>query len=239
MASTDRKSNRTRRSTGAKGQAAIEARAAKINALRDRLKAWEGDHTQEDIDAAIALFGASEDGYSDRNCMLIVMQDPQATQVRGTWDWQDVGRQLVVRAPIAILQPAGTYTAEDKAEADPQFGAKAGEQDVTADDGKSKERQRFRIHPVYDIRHTAPVTCQTCGEGIHRVGRESEAQMRERGGRRQATLWTHTGNPKAGHKAERVYVEPAAAPEPVAAAVAPGAEADGADVAAELLDEVM
>jgi hypothetical protein len=62
--------------------------------------------------------------------------------------------------------------------------------------------------------------------------------MRARGGRRQATLWTHTGNPKADHQAVRVYIKPEPAPEP-AAAVVPGAESEGADVAAALLDEVM
>jgi hypothetical protein len=184
-------------------RADIEALAARKAALYDQLESWEEDADEDEVAAAIAMFSAIDDGYSERNAMLIAMQDPQATKVAGYRQWQDIGRQVGTypegQGGITILRFAGSYPAKDGAEAGDapraDYGAKPAETDAAADDasGDKKPSNRFRLTTVHDIRWTHEIVCAACGEKIHRTGWDKAARRH---------TWTHTGNPAAGHPAE-------------------------------------
>jgi hypothetical protein len=165
--------------------------------------------------------------YKGDNPARILMQDPDATDVRGPLDWLDAGRS-VRRYPegqygITIVQPLGNDRDKDKDAAQAQADADAdaapkGKQpgEISSDDLKPK-RMPFTLTTVHDVRNTDPVVCETCGAAIHRTGMETAEQVKARGGRRRASLWTHTETkPADGHKAVRLWVDPAAAASPAA-----------------------
>lgn len=196
---TRRGGSRRRKPTAAD----VAAHAARKQALFDKLEAWQEDADEDDIAAAVAMFAAIEDGYSERNAMLIAMQDPQATKVAGYRQWQDAGRQVVAypegQGGITIVRFKGAAkdAAKDGAEAadGPPAADAPAETDATGDDAK-KARNRFALTTVHDIRNTVAIVCGVCGEPIHRTGFDKSAGPRGR------HTWTHTGNPQAGHTAE-------------------------------------
>ena len=123
--------------TSTKRKVSAEDYAAKIQDLRDRFDEWSEDQDE----ATLALLVALHDGYSERNSLLIAMQDPEATDVSGYKEWLARGRQVRKgEHGIAILAPAG-HRDEEKND--------AGE--VT-----TKGRQFFRLAYVFDVRQTDP-----------------------------------------------------------------------------------
>lgn len=107
-------------------------RSEKVAALKEELAEFE-----EELDEEMrAEMYARVQGYSERNIMLIVMQRPDATEVRGFKAWLAVGR--VVR----------------KGESGIQILAPAGKQEKDENDPNSKERMFFRIAHVFDITQT-------------------------------------------------------------------------------------
>ena len=97
-------------------------------ALQDRLTQWQADADP----ALIAMALARHDGYSERNAMLIAMQDPDATDVSGFKAW--IGRGRCVRKGehgLMILAPTGTDAGKGAeggdATADPAGGADGAE----------------------------------------------------------------------------------------------------------------
>lgn len=114
---------------------AIAAKAA----LMDQLEAFEDEEHGDPILARILHFSAK---YSARNAMLIVMQNPEATEVAGFKAWQERGRQVRKgEHGIRILAPAGR-----------------GEDEVDATGKVAKQgRQFFRLISVFDIAQTDDV----------------------------------------------------------------------------------
>ena len=98
-----------------------------------------------------AVYEARFDYYSPRNAMLIVMQAPDATVVRGFKAWLAEGRcvRKGEHSYITILSPAGSTGGKSDDEAATQ--AQPGE--VFA----SKERRFFRPTAVFDISQTEPI----------------------------------------------------------------------------------
>jgi hypothetical protein len=98
-----------------------EERKAKLDALRERLKAWYAEHgyTEDEANSKtgwpshLAAAAARWDGYSPRNAHLIAMQRPEATDVRGYREWLAHGRQVRKgEQGIQILAPV-TKKGED------------------------------------------------------------------------------------------------------------------------------
>jgi hypothetical protein len=180
-------------------RASVEAAAKRKAELFDKLEAWEDETDQDTIDAAVAMFAAIDDGYSDRNAMLIAMQDPEATKVAGYRQWQDVGRQVGSypegQGGITIVRFAGSYKSKDADGAGPSadFGAKPAEHDAAADDAKAKERNRFALTTVHDIRWTTELRCATCDAKIHRTGYDKATKRH---------TWTHSDQLNVGHPVE-------------------------------------
>jgi hypothetical protein len=117
-----------------------EERRDQVASLRERLEAW-----QELTDAGlIAEYLARFDGYSPRNAMLIAMQCPQATEVRGFKAWLAEGR--CVRKGehgIQILAPMPDRKEDQRAEE----AAERGEQIV-------RKGLRCRVAYVFDVAQT-------------------------------------------------------------------------------------
>jgi antirestriction protein ArdC len=94
----------------------------KIRTLKDQLDLYKGSLSEEDLAVATALF----DGYSPNNALLIAMQRPTATDVRGFKEWLDHGR--VVRKGekgIAIFAPVTRRLSDDeRQDGDPEDARK-------------------------------------------------------------------------------------------------------------------
>jgi hypothetical protein len=137
---TSTKTRRPRRS------ASPTERSARVAELADRLKQF-ADSTSP---AAQAAYEARFDHYSPRNAMLIVMQMPDATVVRGFHAWKDEGRRVRKgEHGIQILAPAGS--SGTKADEEAAANAQPGETFAT------KERHYFRITYVFDLSQTEPI----------------------------------------------------------------------------------
>ena len=135
-----RTATKTRKTRKAKTRKSTERRAAQIAALRTRLEAFQGEIDE----AQIAMIAARFDGYSERNAMLIAMQNPTATDVSGFRAWQDRDRSVKPgESGLQILAPAGR---KDAVEADPA-------NDVEAEEA----RQFFRVAYVFDVSQTEPL----------------------------------------------------------------------------------
>ena len=129
--------------TARKPRRTPEERAAQRQALTDRLDAFRASLEELDEDdrltAAVDHFA---EHYSERNAQLIVMQNPDATDVKGFNAWKDVGRKVRKgEHGIQILAPAGH--GED------------GEPSAPNPEG-TKGRQFFRIAYVFDYAQTEP-----------------------------------------------------------------------------------
>jgi hypothetical protein len=86
-----------------------------------------------------------EQHYSERNAGLIVMQAPNATEIRGFTAWREHGRQVRKgELGIRILAPAG------------QSEGTPATEDTPAKDG----RRFFKLISVFDIAQTDPITEQ-------------------------------------------------------------------------------
>ena len=116
------------------------AQRAELTARLDTFRAYLDELDEDDRTAeAIAHF---EEHYSERNAQLIVMQNPDATDVKGFNAWKALGRQVRKgEHGIQILAPAGHGEDGEPTEANP--------------DG-SKGRQFFRIAYVFDYAQTDP-----------------------------------------------------------------------------------
>lgn len=75
-------------------QQAREASDAKLAALQERLTEQVAAITTGDDWTRWLDFGAKFHSYSFKNVMLILMQDPDASQVAGFRRWQELGRQV-------------------------------------------------------------------------------------------------------------------------------------------------
>jgi hypothetical protein len=136
------------RARARKTAATTDGRRAQAASLRDKLTQWQADADPGLIAEALARF----DGYSERNAMLIAMQDPEATDVSGFKAW--IGRGRCVRKGehgLQILAPAGNGRKGD-AEAAPEAG-EVGEGEA----GEDKDRMFFRLAYVFDVRQTEPL----------------------------------------------------------------------------------
>ncbi len=127
----------------ARARKTTEERRAQVAGLRERLERW-----QELTDAGlIAEYLARFDGYSARNAMLIAMQCPAATEVRGFRAWLDAGRCVRKgETSIQILAPCSPRKGEDGDGED--TGPRDGEQTLV------KPRMRFRLAHVFDVSQT-------------------------------------------------------------------------------------
>lgn len=142
---TGRHRRKTRKTT--------EERQAEAEKLKAQLEEWEGDQDETSLAAIFAL----HDGYSERNAMLIAMQDPDATDVSGFTVWKTRGRSVMARenwpegaCSIEILAYAGEDGKgkdKDKAEAKAQPGGANGE----------KPSRHFKRAWVFDVRCTEPL----------------------------------------------------------------------------------
>jgi hypothetical protein len=115
----------------------VEDKRAEVEALTAHFEEWEGEQDEQGLAAIIAL----HDGYSERNTMLIAMQNPDATDVRGFKAWLEQGR--CVRKGehgIRILAPKGK------------------DADKVSENGETKPgRQFFGLSSVFDVTQTDPV----------------------------------------------------------------------------------
>lgn len=113
-------------------------RAQLIRMMQDQLAEFEEaleDGAREELLSRIT-------GYSDRNILLIMMQNDQATDVRGYNAWKQAGRQVKHgEKGLRILAPAGH-----------------GEEKTTPDGSKTPGRQYFRVVSVFDVSQTEEVT---------------------------------------------------------------------------------
>lgn len=148
------------RRTGRKTSASTAERAAKVQALRDRLGEWEGDADEGMIAAALA----QHDGYSPRNAMLIAMQMPEATDVDGFRKWLDRGRHVKPgEHGVQILAPCqgkrdeqgSDQGDEAKGEVVAEWSAPGADPDAPGLELTSKQpRMRFRLVTVFDVSQT-------------------------------------------------------------------------------------
>lgn len=127
---------RTRRPASAAQKEAAQARRVALFEQLDEYKAG----LNEDL-VALAKVMIWSEKYSSNNATLIVMQAPDATDVRGFRAWQDAGRQVRKGSSgIAIIAPSGHTEA------------------TPARDGKpaEKEQHYFRLAYVFDVSQTDP-----------------------------------------------------------------------------------
>jgi antirestriction protein ArdC len=119
-------------------------RSARVAELADRLKRF-ADSTSP---AQQAAYEARFDHYSPRNAMLIVMQMPDATVVRGFHAWKDEGRRVRKgEHGIQILAPAGAYADRDASKTD----------DAGGEHDPEKVHRFFRVAFVFDISQTEKI----------------------------------------------------------------------------------
>src|SRR3954463_9805909 len=120
-----------------------EAKIAAEKALMDQLAEFTEEIDEDElVQAKIAIWAQR---YSERNAVLIVMQAPDATELRGYQDWRAQGRQVRKgEKGIRILAPAGQSAGT---EATPATEA------APATDGKPG-RQFFRLISVFDVAQT-------------------------------------------------------------------------------------
>lgn len=142
---TGRHRRKTRKTT--------EERQAEAEKLRAQLEEWEGDQDEASLAAIFAL----HDGYSERNAMLIAMQDPDATDVSGFTVWKTRGRSVMAKenwpegaCSIEIVAYAGDGKGKDKGEPQP-------EPKDAGKNGTEKPSRHFRRAWVYDVRCTEPL----------------------------------------------------------------------------------
>jgi cystathionine beta-lyase family protein involved in aluminum resistance len=110
--------------------------------LTQRLDEFADQLGDEERAALIARF----DGYSERNALLIAMQRPGATDVRGYRAWQEVGRQVRKgETGIRIVARAATKEQEETE-------AKARENDEQV-----LQRIRHKLVSVFDVSQTDPI----------------------------------------------------------------------------------
>jgi hypothetical protein len=130
-----------------------EAAIARQRELMAALEQWQEEHDEDEIiDAKIAIWA---ERYSERNASLIVMQAPDATELRGYRDWQAQGRQVRKgESGIMILAPAGQAGGTDATEATA---------DAPAEPGKPGKRF-FRLIPVFDLAQTDEIVPVEKGE---------------------------------------------------------------------------
>jgi hypothetical protein len=125
---------------GTRRRKSTDERRAQVADLRERLERW-----QELTDAGlIAEYLARFDGYSPRNAMLIAMQCPQATEVRGFKAWIAEGR-CVRRGEhgIQILAPMPDREEEKRVQEAHERGEET-----------DRKRLRCRIAYVFDVAQT-------------------------------------------------------------------------------------
>lgn len=119
---------------------ARDAAIARRTALMAQLDEFAANLDEDDV--LVAKVAVWNQHYSERNADLIVMQAPDATEIRGYRDWQAHGRQVRKgEHGIAILAPAGHTDA------------------TPATDGKPAEAEHrfFRLISVFDISQTDPI----------------------------------------------------------------------------------
>lgn len=193
MGNATRKGKTTRRRprTEAEREAAAEAKRARRKQLDEQLDEFTAERDEDELADLAAPFLAK---YSLRNCLLIVMQDEQATDVRGYYAWQDAGRQVISypegEGGITIV----AYRGDDR--------GKNGGSDVQAEpaaanagaqgEAEEKTARRFGLDTVHDVRNTVPILCGDCGRPAHRTGYDKATRRHQ---------FTHTGVRDADHPA--------------------------------------
>ena len=106
-----RKPAKRKAATPAQREAAKAARAAKIQ----HLNALMSEAEEQGVAEVPEDFAKSFHRYSPRNQLLVLLQNPNATQVMGYRAWQAEGRQVVKGAKgIMIFGPARKMKIEEE-----------------------------------------------------------------------------------------------------------------------------
>ena len=129
-----------------------EEREQRLQAVHDKLATGVAELTNSEQWRAMLKATAKFHTYSWRNSLLLMLQDPEATQVAGYRTWQSLGRQvrrgergLQILAPV-IYRPR-EREAGDQPEAAPTAVDDAEEQ-------PGRQIKGWKIEHVYDIRQT-------------------------------------------------------------------------------------
>jgi antirestriction protein ArdC len=129
--------------TAAERQAREEARADQLTRLHQQLTAGVLELVKGESWQAMLAAAARFHTYSWRNCLLIMAQMPDATQVAGYRTWQSFGRQVRKgERSLAVIAPV-TYRRNDEDE-------KAEE----VDDSPARQIRGWKIEHVFDISQT-------------------------------------------------------------------------------------
>lgn len=117
---------------------ATKNKVNRVAELQEQFDAWQEELSEDEI----AFYAAQVQGYSERNSLLIAMQCPTATVVKGFKTWLKEG-QCVRKGEkgIQILAPSGQSAGTEATET---TDAKAG-------------RMFFRLAFVFDIAQTDPI----------------------------------------------------------------------------------
>lgn len=132
-------------------KACREAAAAERAELLKRLDEFLAEHEDSEDGVTLARIGLWSERYSGNNAALIVMQRPEATEIRGYRDWQAHGRQVRKgEHGIRIIAPAGQaegIEAQPATETTPAVEGQEG-------------RKFFRLISVFDISQTDEIEKQ-------------------------------------------------------------------------------
>ena len=115
-----------------------------VDRMIERVAQMTDEVAQKDFVKSFLLFSAKFHDYSYNNQMLIWVQKPTATYVKGHKQWIELGRQVSNwDAGITIISPRFTKAKEDPTNPDPQ------------DEGR--QVMYFAADKVYDISDTTPI----------------------------------------------------------------------------------
>lgn len=129
-----------------------EEREERLQAVQDKLATGVAELINSDQWRAMLKATAKFHTYSWRNSLLLVLQDPDATQVAGYRTWQSLGRQVRRgEKGLQVLAPL-TYRPKER-----EAGRESPTAGATPDDGEEQPSRRisgWKIEHVYDIRQT-------------------------------------------------------------------------------------
>jgi hypothetical protein len=137
-------------------KAALARYAVERKALRAQAREFEATADQDALERIIRLFGKENGGrFSVNNCLLILMQRPDATDIRTFGQWLQAGRApRKGEAGIRLWQFNGKAGEEAAAEPEPEDST---EGEDTGEGGKPK----FKLYSAFDITQTGPAEAKT------------------------------------------------------------------------------
>jgi hypothetical protein len=129
--------------TDAERQAREEARAEQLTKVHEQLTAGVLELVKGESWQAMLAAAARFHTYSWRNCLLILVQMPDASRVAGYRTWQSLGRQVRKgERGIAVLAPV-TYRRDNE-----------GEKAEEVEDSPARSIRGWKIEHVFDIGQT-------------------------------------------------------------------------------------